>query len=218
MSTYFPHELLNNRFLLTAERTIFWENENALIVSDLHMGKTGHFRKSGIPVPQSVLKEDMQRLFSQIQFYHPTQLIIVGDLFHSDANKEHDLFIKWRNDLGRLQVHLIKGNHDILEPAWYTAANITVHEHSLTIGDFTFVHDINDYHAEEKKYCFSGHIHPGITVRGMGRQSVHLSCFYFGKEYAILPAFGKFTGTYTVEPGKGDAVFGLANKTVIRIQ
>ena len=30
---------------------MFWEEEKALIVSDLHFGKTGHFRKSGIAVP-----------------------------------------------------------------------------------------------------------------------------------------------------------------------
>jgi metallophosphoesterase superfamily enzyme len=54
-----------------------------LIVSDLHFGKTGHFRKSGIAVPQSVYKKDLQRLFHQVQYFQPRKLIVVGDLFHS---------------------------------------------------------------------------------------------------------------------------------------
>ena len=45
------HKILDQQFWLTTERTMFWEDEKSLIVSDLHFGKTGHFRKSGIAVP-----------------------------------------------------------------------------------------------------------------------------------------------------------------------
>lgn len=217
MPMFLPFDLHDNRFLITADRSLFWENEKALILSDLHLGKTGHFRKSGIAVPQSVLVEDMQRLVAQIQYYKPAKLIIVGDLFHSEMNKEHDFFLKWRNDLHQLPVHLIKGNHDILQPGWYKEAGITIHDHSLSIGNFSFMHDINDC-KDETNYCFSGHIHPGITIRGAGKQSLRLPCFYFGKQYAVLPAFGKFTGTYPVEPKDGDAVFALAGNSVVKIQ
>jgi DNA ligase-associated metallophosphoesterase len=204
--------------LVTAERTVFWENEKALIISDLHLGKTGHFRKSGIAVPQAVLVEDMQRLVAQVQFYNPGKLIIVGDLFHSEANKEHDLFLKWRKDLGHLPVHLVKGNHDILHENWYAAANITVHENVFSAGGFSFIHDMDDCPGDEKNYCFSGHVHPAVLIKGNGRQALRLACFYFSENYAILPAFGKFTGTYTIEPGKKDTVFALVNNSVIRIQ
>jgi DNA ligase-associated metallophosphoesterase len=218
MPMFLPHVLQHNKFLVTAGRSIFWEDESALIVSDLHLGKSGHFRKSGIAIPQAVLVEDMQRLVAQIQFYKPSQLIVVGDLFHSDANREHDLFLKWRNDLAHITVHLVKGNHDILKESWYREANIIVHKHVYTVGNFSFIHDINDCDTGEMNYCFSGHVHPGITIKGPGRQALRLSCFYFGKKYAILPAFGKFTGTYTLEPGREDAVFGLVGNKVMRIQ
>ena len=42
-------------FDMSAERSLFWENKSTLIVADVHIGKTGHFRKSGINVPQSVV-------------------------------------------------------------------------------------------------------------------------------------------------------------------
>ncbi len=93
------HKILNQQFWLTTDRTMYWEEEKALIVSDLHIGKTGHFRKSGIAVPSSVYKEDLQRLIVQIQYFQPRELIIVGDMFHSHANKELELFLKWRSDL-----------------------------------------------------------------------------------------------------------------------
>ena len=58
------HTIQEQHFWLSAHRAIFWEEQKALILSDLHFGKTGHFRKAGIAVPQQVYKEDLQRLIS----------------------------------------------------------------------------------------------------------------------------------------------------------
>jgi metallophosphoesterase superfamily enzyme len=77
MAAPFYHKLQQNNFWLSPERMVYWEEEKALIVSDLHFGKTGHFRKEGIAVPQSIYKEDLQRLVSQLQFFQPKQLFIV---------------------------------------------------------------------------------------------------------------------------------------------
>src|ERR1017187_1809839 len=107
MSAYERFIVKEETLWLSAERCIFWENEKALILSDLHFGKTGHFRKSGIAVPQNVFKEDLQRLFSLVQFFKADSLIIVGDLFHSHENREMDLFLKWRKDHASLQLQLI---------------------------------------------------------------------------------------------------------------
>jgi DNA ligase-associated metallophosphoesterase len=217
MAAFLPTCLLDNHFLVTARGSLYWENEKILILSDLHLGKAGHFRKSGIGIPQSVMLEDMQRLFADIQFYKPQKLVIVGDLFHSTANKENAFFLKWRNDLGGLPIVLVKGNHDILPDEWYVSAGIEAVKGPLCIGDFIFVHDPADLTLDTGKYCFSGHIHPGIRLKGMGRQSLQLPCFYFGKQQAILPAFGKFTGTHAIRPEKNDTVFALADGAVVRV-
>ncbi|MEO6540593.1 MAG: metallophosphoesterase, partial [Ferruginibacter sp.] len=129
MMDFIRHTILNNSFLLSAGRCIFWEEEKALILSDLHFGKTGHFRKNGIAVPQTVFKEDMQRLTAQVQYFKAEQLIIVGDLFHSHANKEMEWFLKWRTDFALLNIKLIIGNHDILGKEWYNKANISCIKH-----------------------------------------------------------------------------------------
>src|ERR1044072_3966761 len=113
------YKLLRQQLWLSAHRCVFWEEESALIVSDLHFGKTGHFRKSGIAVPQNIYKEDLQRLITQLLYFKPAQLIIVGDLFHSTANKELEFFKKWRSDFNQLHIQLVKGNHDILKNDWY---------------------------------------------------------------------------------------------------
>ena len=218
-----PHKFIlkDQTLWLSPDRCIFWEEEKALILSDLHLGKSGHFRKSGIGVPQNVFKEDLQRLFAQVQFFKPSQLLIVGDMFHSHANKEIDMFLKWRNDLPGLRFRLIRGNHDILAKKFYKEADIEVTKQKLSVENFCFTHDINETCEEESdntNFTFSGHVHPGISMNGTGKQSLHFPCFYFTKEYAILPAFSKFTGTYKIKPKATDKVFVLVENKVVKLQ
>ena len=53
------------------------------------------------------------------------------------------MFLKWRNDLPHLSIHLIKGNHDILTKKFYEDANINSYQGKLSIKNFCFTHDIN---------------------------------------------------------------------------
>ena len=179
-----PHIQNGQHLWLSPERCIYWEEQKALILSDLHFGKTGHFRKSGIAVPQNLYKEDLQRMVQLIQFFQPQTLIVVGDMFHSSANLELELFRKWRTDFSGLSIQLIKGNHDILQDSWYEQAELMVHSSSYSLQPFFFTHDISleiptpvevvpakSRHLEiESNYIFSGHVHPGILVHGGGRQ------------------------------------------------
>jgi len=208
MVTPLKYNLHNQTFWLSPERCIYWEEKKALVVSDLHFGKTGHFRKSGIPVPPTVYKEDLQRLVQQIQYFNPEELIVVGDLFHSRENKELDLFLKWRNDFPDLRIKLVKGNHDILNKQWYSQASIEVYDDCLTLDQFTFIHDVSAC-KDSNQYFFSGHIHPGVSIYGMGRQSLKFPCFYFGRNYAVLPAFSRFTGLAMINPHQHDDVFAI---------
>jgi len=204
----FSYRIKDQQLWLSPERCIFWEEEKALILSDLHFGKTGHFRKSGIAVPPSVYREDLHRLLTQIQYFQPRQLLIVGDLFHSRENQELTLFRRWREDLAHLEVRLIKGNHDILEESWYANAGINVHTDQLHMGDFAFIHDITEQ-EERNAYYFSGHIHPGVWISGTGKQALRFPCFYFGEDYAVLPAFSRFTGTAAIDPSPNANVFAI---------
>jgi DNA ligase-associated metallophosphoesterase len=220
MHAFQPFSIKDQSLCLSADRSIYWEQERSLIVSDLHFGKTGHFRKQGIAVPGSVYKEDVQRLVAQIQYFQATTLIVVGDMFHSYENKELELFSKWRADFERLNIQLVKGNHDILHRSWYKKTGIELHETTLKISDFCFQHDPGECGKDEAAgthYVFSGHIHPGITINGMGRQSLSFPCFYFTETYCILPAFSHFTGTYRIRPKQNDITFAIVNNSIVRM-
>ncbi len=216
MTTFLPHTILQQTLLLSANKTLFWENEKILILSDMHLGKSGHFRKNGIAIPQNIIKEDLVRLATDIQYFKPTQIIIVGDLFHSSYNKEHILFNEWVANYAHIHFMLVLGNHDVLPNNFYTDVALTVHKNVLCIGAFTFTHQIPSLLQNNDTYYFSGHIHPAVIIKGLGKQSLSLPCFHFTEQQAVLPAFGRFTGTYIIKPSATDAVFMLANSNVIK--
>lgn len=219
MAGFISHFVSGQHLVLSADRALFWENESTLIIADLHVGKTGHFRRAGIGVPAQVYKDDLHRLLAQVLFFKAERLIIVGDLTHSVANSELELFRKWRQDFSTLHIQLVKGNHDILEEKWYASADISVIDETLAQAPFLFTHDVfalaNE--IEEEGYIFSGHVHPGITIRGKGRQALQFPCFYFSEDYCILPAFSRFTGTYGVQPKRGDSVFAVMGREISKL-
>ncbi len=220
MQNPIPHIIGNDTFWLSPERCLFWEKENTLIVSDLHLGKSGHFRKAGIAVPQSIYKADLQRLMAQLYLFKVDRLIITGDFTHSTVNKELDLFLKWRKDFSLLHIDLVKGNHDILADSWYDDADIKVSSWKMISEPFIFVHDKAEKkltEEEKKRYQFTGHLHPGISIKGRGKQALTFPCFYFANNYCVLPAFSRFTGTFKVNPEKDETVYAITGDELLKI-
>jgi len=160
----------------------------------------------------------MQCLLSQVQYFNPKEVIIIGDMCHSDANKELDFFVRWRRDIAKVPIKLIKGNHDILKKEWYINADIEVVNDSLTVGQFVFTHDAAPAKIEAGEYIFSGHVHPGVSIHGLGRQSLQFPCFYFGEQHAILPAFSKFTGMYNIRPAANEVAYAVIEDTIVAIK
>ncbi len=214
-----PHSfsLAGQNLWLSGSRVVYWENNQTLILSDCHFGKTGHFRKAGIAVPQVVFRNDLQRLFECIHFFGPRRLLIVGDFFHSVLNREAELFARWRADHEHLLIDLVKGNHDIFDRDWYQQNGIRLWEDSLEEGPFCFIHEWSDG-LPGSHYYFSGHLHPGVGMQGSGRQHLLLPCFYFTETHAILPAFGEFTGLARIRPARDARVFVIASRQIHSLQ
>ena len=80
-------------------------------------------------------------------------------------------------------------------------------------------HFLLTHHPTEKEdfFNFSGHIHPGIILRGLGLQSLKLRCFFQKSNQMILPAFGEFTGKFIMKPEEDHSVYAIAGNEVILI-
>lgn len=211
--------LLQQTLWLLCQKAIYWEEEKVLIAADVHLGKGGHFRKAGIAIPRDLAQDDLAVLSDLIREHRPQKLIFLGDLFHSDLNTDWDWFALWREQFPKLQIILIRGNHDIIHDSHYHKLNITLHE-ELLMGPFLMLHHpLPAIQLQQAKgYVLCGHIHPGVNLRGRGRQSVTLPCFAFADKQAILPSFGKFTGRVAIQHQQTDRVFGVLNDKVIAIR
>ena len=184
----------NETLTLTTERAIFWKRGNALILSDLHIGKTAHFRKHGIPIPDDILKKDLERLDALLMKFKPEKMIVVGDLFHAEANVDLKSFKRWLLKHQNLEIILVKGNHDRLPGFLMNDFSIKV-VNELESPPFTFLHDPS--HKKDETVKISGHLHPGVLIKGKGKQKIKLPSYVVTNELIILPAFSLFTGLNT---------------------
>lgn len=213
-----PFKLFEQDVLLLCQKAIYWQQQQTLIVADVHLGKVGHFRKAGIAVPRDLEQNDLAVLSDLIDEYHPKKIIFLGDLFHSDMNADWEWFKLWRQQFPKLEVILIKGNHDIIDECHYTQLNIAIHA-QLLVGPFLMLHHplSNEQLEQAEGYVFCGHIHPGINLVGRGRQSITLPCFAFGDKQCILPSFGKFTGRVAIANRQTDKIFAVVKDKVMAI-
>ncbi|WAC02816.1 ligase-associated DNA damage response endonuclease PdeM [Lacinutrix neustonica] len=180
---------------LTNQRALFWRAQQALVLSDLHIGKSAHFRKSGIPISDQVLQKDLERLKALILHFNARQLIIVGDLFHAEVNSDIQTFKTWLLQFEGLELYLVIGNHDRVSNTIYEALNIKISNPALEILPFRFIHD--KVKPVEAHFIISGHTHPGVVIRGKAKQSIKLPCYQVTNFQLILPAFSLFTGLNT---------------------
>lgn len=202
--------LYNQTFILHPSGAMFWEEEDMLVISDVHLGKVTHFRKFGSAVPQQAVKGNFQKMDAVIAFFAPQKIVFLGDLFHSTLNKEWLIFATWLEKI-TAEVILVEGNHDIISPLKYEALGVKLTP-EIMLQNFLFTH-----HPEERAgfFNFSGHIHPGVKINGLGRQQLKLSCFFKSKEQLILPAFGEFTGKHILIPQGDDEVYVVTKEEVI---
>jgi len=212
-----PFNLLGQDLLLLPQKAIYWQQQSALIIADVHLGKVGHFRKAGIAIPRDMEQSDLAVLSDLIYEHKPEKLIFLGDLFHSDMNNDWDWFILWRSQFPALQIMLVRGNHDIIADKHYHNLNIELHD-ELLIGPFLMMHHPLANDQDEKAgYVFCGHIHPGVNLSGRARQSITLPCFAFGNKQGILPSFGKFTGRVAIRSLQNDRIFAVLKDKVVAI-
>lgn len=187
--------LKDESLVLTNQRAVFWKAKDVLILSDLHIGKTAHFRKSGIPIPANVLLNDMERLQQLIHHFKPKVLLVVGDMFHAEFNQDVLYFQNWMQQFKNLKIVLVKGNHDKNTFELYQSLNIEIFQNEMQSHPFNFVHDktlLND-----TLFYISGHTHPGVVIKGKGKQRIKLPCYQLFENKLVLPAFSEFTGLNT---------------------
>lgn len=198
---------------LCPERAAYWAEARTLLVADAHFGKAATFRAHGIPVPHGTTTDNLARLDALIARWPVDEIVFLGDFLHAREARAQDTLAEimhWRASHRDVAMTLVRGNHDARAGDPPDALGIAVVDESHVVGPFSLRHHPV---ACERGYVLAGHLHPGYRLSGRGG-GLHLPCFWFGHEagsrVGVLPAFGAFTGTYTIDALADDRVYVVA--------
>jgi uncharacterized protein len=206
-------ELAGTTIELLPQKAMFLPEHSVLIIADVHLGKTQHFRKAGIFMPSGGASKDYLVLNDLISQYKPQQVWFLGDLFHSIHNTEWLQFEAFIEQWKDVDFTLIRGNHDIISKEHYDKLDVTIVPQVLPLDNLLFSHEPLEY-VPDGKVNIAGHIHPGCVVRGKGRQTYRLPCFHLSGQNFLLPAFGYLTGLAIMDD-KDAAVFAVLPDAVV---
>lgn len=214
MPAHYPIHLAEEALWLLADKAVYWPARKCLLIADAHFGKASAYRSLGQPVPQGTTTANLQRLDRLLAAFPGAQVIFLGDFLHgpgSHASGTLNALRAWRERHAGVALTLIRGNHDKRAGDPPGDLNIEVVTEPLLMGPFALQHE-PDAHASH--HVLAGHVHPVYRLRGKGRQSLRLPCLLIGNQVSLLPAFGAFTGGYSVTQEEGSRIFVIGDQEV----
>jgi len=206
--------LAGEEIVLLADKALWWPARLTVLIADTHFGKAATFRAHGIPIGDETLEHDLNRLSRLVAGTGCDRLVILGDLLHARRGRSAvtlDRVTEWRRGHANLAIELVAGNHD-------RAAGPPVKEWGIHIlpdhsqdGPFVYTHHPA---AAVAGFVLAGHLHPKILLPMDARGKIKLPCFWVRGGHAVLPAFGSFIDSATVQPAPGDAIYAIGEGEV----
>jgi DNA ligase-associated metallophosphoesterase len=192
---------------------LYWPEEGALIVSDLHLEKGSAFAMRGVLMPPYDTAATLEALAGVIARYDARIVIALGDNFH-DGGGPARLAATDRAQLHELQRGRdwvwIAGNHDP-DPREGIGG---VFARALALGPLSFRHEPTEGGSKSSDFGgeISGHLHPAARIHQRGRTQTR-KCFATDGERLVMPAFGAFTGGLNIRNAAFLNVFGALGFT-----
>jgi DNA ligase-associated metallophosphoesterase len=201
---------------LCAERAAYWPRQRALLVADPHFGKAASFRALGVRVPRGTTQDALARLDALVERLSPVRIEFLGDFLHAREGRNAETFgalAEWRARHAGIATRLVRGNHDRRAGDPPSEVGIECVDGPVIEPPFALAHHPT---TRDGAYVIAGHVHPCAVLVGPARQRERLPCFWLGRDGAVLPAFGDFTGCAEVSPNDGDEVWVVAGNEVTR--
>ena len=208
--------LAGERVVLHASRALEWPRERTLFVADVHLGKAAAFRAAGVPLPRGSTATDLRRLDELIAQTGAARLVVLGDFLHAKAGRVDALtraFVAWRARHPTVEVVLVRGNHDANAGDPPVEWLVRCVDAPYPLPPFLACHQIE---KPRSGYALCGHLHPAVRIEAAG-ESARLPCFVLGRDHAILPAFGRFTGMADVMPSRDERIVAIAGDALFEL-
>ncbi len=197
---------------------------NALIVADLHLGYEGVMAKRGSALPKVNYNKIIEMLTKALDKTDAKQIIVDGDIKNEfstvDEAEFNELFdfINFAKQK-KVQLVLIKGNHDNFVERYKEPFKLVVHRQETKIGDYLFFHGEELPHETKGvSMMIMGHEHPAIGVINAAGSKEKLGCFLHGKygrtPILVLPAMNYYAaGTDINFHARNDLLSPVFKKT-----
>ena len=205
---------------LMPERAMLLPERGTLLVADLHLGKAETYRSLGVPMPEGIAEESLERLERAINRARPERVVVLGDLVHCEEGMEDPIIEtmdRWRRRVA-LPMSLIGGNHDAavaIPRSW----RIDDDGDSRRLGPFLLRHEPRSRDHDvgpDEPFLLAGHLHPVLSL-GTGARRVLAHAFVVDGHQAILPAFTPFARGARVAPDEDRQVHVVAEDTVATV-
>ncbi len=176
-----------------AAGALYWEEEDTLLVADLHFEKGAAFAALGMLLPPYDTRTTLERLAKVIGAVDPLRVVALGDSFHRSHSAERlvaddlDLLLKLQQDR---EWYWICGNHDPHLPASIGGTVCA----TLTIRGVTLRHEPS---AAQPAREIAGHLHPVARIACRGA-AIRRRCFATDGHRLVMPAFGAYAGGLNV--------------------
>ena len=171
------------------EHALFLEEEETVVVADLHLGFEGALREEGISIPKFQKAQIVERLGTIIDRFEPRTLVVNGDFKHEFSRNLRD---EWEEVLEvldfletRVKPVMIRGNHDNFLQTILSKRGLKLQK-SLNLAGMTLVHGHEVVPTEGRLVI--GHEHPILKLTDEVGASLRIPCFLVSDEVVVLPA------------------------------
>ena len=209
-----------NVLWLLPQRAVAWPAARMVFVADVHFGKAGTFRRAGQPVPHGTTADNLARLAGVLAATGAEHLVFLGDFLHARGGAQDalwDQLMPWRHRHSRVQMTLVRGNHDVHAGDPPAALGFIVVDEPWQPQDSAPVLACHHPQQAAGQTVLAGHLHPTLRLRGPARDVVRTPCFGWGHGQLILPAFGAFTGAAPTALDASWAQFAVTPTQVVRV-
>jgi hypothetical protein len=175
-----------------------------LLVADLHLEKGSSLARRGVHLPPYDTRDSLLQLQTVLRSTKPKRLIFLGDSFHDGEARERidagDIAML-RGITATVDTIWITGNHDPSPPADLGGTIVS----EVALGAIILRHEPRSLASGEME--IAGHLHPAAAVHARGHR-IRCRCFVADGNRIIMPAFGSYTGSLSVQSEPFAALLG----------
>ena len=176
-----------------AAGALYWEEEDTLLVADLHLEKGAAYAALGMLLPPYDTRATLERLGKAIRAVDPSRVVALGDSFHRAESAKRlvadDLDFLLKLQKGR-EWYWICGNHDPHLPASIGGTVCA----TLSIRGLVLRHEPSPAPTARE---IAGHLHPVARIVRRGTV-IRRRCFATDGNRLAMPAFGAYAGGLNV--------------------